>query len=281
MDKSYFMLTAFFPWLIILASHFNHSTSKSYTGSTPANATVVRDFLNIARTDSVDFIRWELQLNNKEFGLNCNYGIGKPNTNGFYDGGKTIQLKGKFIVSGNDIVLQNAGKLLRMVELNEDLLHIADNSERLLVGTGGWSYTLNSLSPLHSSHVNLKAKMSTVIDSLVYVGRTPCDVPGVVEPGKQCNKLKWKITFYPISNSLHYGQYKILGTAYRTQNGKTGTWRMIDGKGGGIVYELNNDQEKNYIHLVKLDEQLLVFSDGEGKLLVGNRDFSYTINRVH
>jgi hypothetical protein len=275
------MLSAVLSCLIILLGSCNHAPTKNYTGSTPANAAVVRDFLNIPRTDSVDFIRWKLQLNNGEFQLICNYGIGKPNTNGFYNGGKAIQLKGKFIALGNDIILQNAGKSLRMVELNEDLLHIADNSEHLLVGTGGWSYTLNTLSPLHSSHVNLKANMGTVTDSLVYVGRTPCGVPGVVEPGKECYKLKWKIIFYPISNTLHYGRYKILSTAYRTQIGKTGTWRLIHGKDDRIIIEMNNDEETNYIYLVKLDEEVLIFSDGEGKLLVGNEDFSYTINRVH
>jgi hypothetical protein len=169
-----------------------------------------------------------------------------------------------------------------MVQLNEDLLHFADNSRHLLVGTGGFSYTLNTLLPLHSSHVNLKANVTTSVnDSLVYVGRTPCAVPGVVPRGQQCNKLKWKIVLYPISNNLHYGRYRILGTAYRAQNGKTGTWRVIKGKDDRIIFELNNDGETNYLYLVKLDEQVLIFSDDEGKLLVGDEDFSYTMNRVH
>jgi hypothetical protein len=254
---------------------------RDYIGSTPANAAVVRTFLGIPLTDSVDFIKWKLRLNNGQFELDCNYGIGKPNTNGFYDGGKTIQLKGKFTESGNDISLQNANKSLWLVGLNEDLFQFADKSKHLLVGTGGFSYTLNTISPVRSSHVNLKSDSSVVKDSLVYVGRTPCGVPGVIEPGRECYKLKWKIVFYPISNTLHYGRYKILGTAYRAQNGKTGTWRIIHGKDDRIIFELNNDKETNYLHLVKLDEQVLIFSDTEGKLLVGNEDFSYTINRVH
>ena len=56
---------------------------------------------------------------------------------------------------------------------------------------------------------------------------------------------------------------------------------MIHGKDDKIIFELNNDKESNYIYLVKLDEQVLIFSDDQGKLLVGNEDFSYTINRVH
>src|SRR5205085_8534051 len=71
------------------------STSKEsrYTASTPAG-TVVRTFLGIPLTDSVDFIRWKLTINADHYSLECNYGIGKPNTNGFYNGGKTISVNG-------------------------------------------------------------------------------------------------------------------------------------------------------------------------------------------
>jgi hypothetical protein len=264
-------------WIFLLSSI---SPEKNYIGSTPANA-VVRSFLGIPLTDSVDFIRWKLQLIQGQFKLNCNYGIGKPNTNGFYEGGKTIELKGLVSKKGNELALDAAGKILRFVELNEDLLHIADNNKNLLVGNGGWSYTLNALSPLHSAVVNLKANNTPVKDSLVYEGRTPCGVPGVIEAGRECYKLKWKIIFFPISNTFHHGRYKIFGTAYRAQNVKTGSWRVVQGEDGRIIFELNNDLEKNYLNLVKLDEQILIFSDRDGKLLVGNEDFSYSINRVH
>ena len=55
---------------------------RKYTGSTPADP-FVRSFLGIALQDSVDFVRWQLTFQNNNYTLNCNYGIGKPNTNGF------------------------------------------------------------------------------------------------------------------------------------------------------------------------------------------------------
>src|SRR5689334_14067566 len=83
------------------------ASAGDYTGSTPANAAVVRTFLGIPLTDSVDFIRWKLHFNNTDFELHCNYGIGKPNTSGFYDGGKTVGLKGKVDMAAKFLALQS------------------------------------------------------------------------------------------------------------------------------------------------------------------------------
>ena len=67
---------------------------KTYTGSTPANS-VIRSFLGIPLTDSVEFIRWKIILRDNQYQLQCNYGIGMANSNGFINGGKKIDLKGK------------------------------------------------------------------------------------------------------------------------------------------------------------------------------------------
>ena len=66
-----------------------------YTGSTPAD-TVIRSFLGIPLSDSVDFIRWKLILRDNRYQLQGNYGIGKANTNGFINGGARIELGGEF-----------------------------------------------------------------------------------------------------------------------------------------------------------------------------------------
>ena len=75
-----------FAVLLFMVSCAN-GKDRNFTGSTPA-ATVVREFLGIDFRDSIDFIRWKLVLNDLHFKLECNYGIGKPNTNGFINGGE-------------------------------------------------------------------------------------------------------------------------------------------------------------------------------------------------
>ena len=69
------------------------SKETNYTASTPA-APIVRTFLGISLTDSIDFIRWKLSITDNKYSLECNYGIGQPNTNGFYDGGKKVVFSG-------------------------------------------------------------------------------------------------------------------------------------------------------------------------------------------
>jgi hypothetical protein len=251
---------------------------KTYTGSTPAD-NVIRSFLGIPFSDSVDFIRWKLTIRDNDYDLQCNYGIGKNNTNGFINGGKKIELKGALKKDNKYYQFQNGDKILQVVELNTDLLHLLNEDKNLLVGNGGWSYTLNNITASVSGQVNLTAQQTVLKDSMAFEGRTPCKVPGIIAPGKECYKLKWYIVFYANAKKNEPGSYKIFGTPWRQKDGRTGNWKIITGKNGRIIYQLNDDSGNGFLYLLKLDENILVFTDADGKLLVGDEDFSYTLNR--
>ncbi len=252
---------------------------KIYTASTPA-APVIRSFLEIPVTDSIDFIRWKLTFLDNRYNLHCNYGIGKANTNGFQNGGKSIELSGELRKEQNFYRLQNQHKTLALAELNADLLHLLETDNSLLVGNGGWSYTLNNVSPLLTDQVTMISLPAVLKDSMVFDGRTPCAVPGIIAPGTQCYKLKWRITFYANAESNQPVSYKISGTPWRKENGKTGAWKIITAKTGKLIYQLNDEKGNALIYLLKFDDHILVFTDAGGKLLVGNEDFSYTLNRI-
>lgn len=264
---------------LILISSYVTGKERSFTGSTPAGI-IVKSFLGISLTDSVDFIRWQLILSEEHYKLSCSYGIGKPNTNGFINGGEKIVLKGVLHKEKHNYQLQNGSKTLQLIELNEDLLHLLDTDHNLLVGNGGWSYTLNNLRPTFTSEMNTTAAQTIFKDSLVFDGRTPCAVPGITATGMECYKLKWRIILYADGKNNTTGNYKILGTPYRTAGGRIGKWRMITGKNGRIIYQLNDEKGNVLLYLLKVDENILVFTDTDGQLLVGNEDFSYTLNRV-
>src|SRR5712675_174500 len=85
---------------------------RTFTASTPAGP-VVRSFLGIAATDSVDFIRWKLFLMDHSYRLHCDYGIGKPNSNGFINGGKKIDLFGGAEKEKNYLQLKNGEAALQ------------------------------------------------------------------------------------------------------------------------------------------------------------------------
>jgi hypothetical protein len=255
-----------------------NSKETNFTASTPA-ATVIRYFLGIPLEDSIDFIRWKLTLDDDQYKLQCNYGIGKPNTNGFINGGKKISLSGIFKKEKNIFLLQHDDHVLKLAELNTDLIHLLDIDNSLLVGNGGWSYTLNNISPSITDNINITPQQSLLKDSMTFEGRTPCAVPGIIPAGMNCYKLKWHFVFYADNEKKEQGQYKVMGTPWREKPYRTGSWKMARDKNAQITYQLNDEKGNGFIYLLKADENILLFANAAGKLLVGNEDFSYTLNR--
>ncbi len=272
------MKTSFIFVSFLLITSCGSGKEKEYTGSTPA-ANVVRSFLGIPFSDSIDFVRWKLILLDDQYQLQCNYGIGKPNTNGFINGGKKIEMTGTLQKQKNYYHLAYRGKTLKLAELNADLLHVLDTDNSLLIGNGGWSYTLNNIEPAKTDQANFIMKQTILEDSMSFEGRTPCNVPGIIAPGVECYKLKWYIILCSSAGKNQPTHYKIRGTPWYKEGGKTGNWKITQGKQGRIIYQLNDDKENGFVYLLKLDEHILVFTDAEGKLLVGDEDFSYTLNR--
>ena len=264
---------------ILLSVTCGSGKERIYRGSTPAD-TVIRSFLGIPLPDSVDFIRWKLILRENQYHLQCNYGIGKPNTNGFINGGKKIELTGALRKEKNYYQFQNKDKTLNVAELNADLLHLLDADNSLLVGNGGWSYTLNNITPSGTDQINIAPQQIVLKDSIAFEGRTPCNVPGVIAPGTECYKLKWYIVLYSNAEKKESGNYKVYGTTWRKEGARTGKWKINSGKNGRIIYQLIDDKGNGFLYLLKADEHILVFTDANGKLLVGDGDFSYTLNNT-
>ena len=194
--------------------------------------------------------------------------------------GTKIELKGELKKQKNYYFLRNGNKNLMMLELNNNLLHLLNDDRTLLVGNSGWSYTLNTDEPAGTDHVNIFSKQGAFKDSISFEGRKPCTVPGIIPPGMLCYKLKWFIVLYSNDEKSGTGTYKVFGTPYRKSGGKRGNWKLIIGKEGRIVYQLNDDNGSGFLFLFKLDENILVFTDAGGKLLVGDKDFSFTLNRI-
>jgi hypothetical protein len=207
----------------------------TYTGSTPA-APVVRKFLGIPLEDSVDFIRWKINISGQHYTLQCNYGLGKPNTSGFINGGSKISVNGSVQKEHNYLLLYNGSKKLKLSVLNENLLHILNSDDSFLIGNGGWSYTLNNIQAEHSKYINFTQGRTTVKDSMSFEGRTPCGVPGIIEPGALCYKLKWYIVLYGNSEKNTATTYKVYGTPWRQKGGREGKWQIINTKDGRIIY---------------------------------------------
>jgi hypothetical protein len=250
------------------------SQKINYTASTPAGETV-RDFLGISRSDSIDFIRWYVTItDHKEFNLSCSYGIGKPNTNGFIDE-KKITLKGAVDFKDRVFTLNCSDKKLSMLVLNDNILHLLNEDGSLMVGNGGWSYTLNAMTRVPASEVYLKQQPEGFKDSIVFEGRTPCKgieemMTGVSRP--ECYKKKWLVYLYKNNPGATSGNYKI-----GSNGAYTGKWKLKEAAGKTIYQlELNNGRS---LSLLQADKNIVYLMDTKGELMVGDHDFSYSLNR--
>jgi hypothetical protein len=263
--------------VIIFSALCASGKEKIYIGSTPAHS-VVRYFLGIPISDSIDFIKWKLAIQDEKYVLQCRFGIGKPNTDDFINGGTKIELTGELRKEKNYYYLRNGNKTLKTLELNANLLYLLNEDNSLLVGNGGWSYTLNIDKPSGTNQVNIFSKKILLKDSMTFQGRTPCHDFPEIHPSPNCIKKKWLVVLYADSKTNQPTTYNLNGNS-RGEGGIRGSWKIITSKDGRIIYQLYSDKENASVYLLKLDENILVFTDEQGKLLVGDKDFSFTLNR--
>jgi hypothetical protein len=142
--------------------------------------------------------------------------------------------------------------------------------------------------------------------SVVFAGTTPCG--NVIRPlykispeadcpleECKCIMVEWELILYTDSNTKEPTRYKLKGinryTVKETNmysepgikteaEGKWGIMRGTKSNPGAIFYQLNPDKPGMDLRFLKLGDNLLHIVDQNGKLMIGNEFFSYTLNRV-
>ena len=298
--KSYLIKILLVAFLLFASSCSDAGTANAsfskiiLVGSTPGDSPV-KSMLSINPEKQIDFIRWDLTLNHSEndsktFVLNINFGEAQPNTLGFKGGGETLFWEGIYTVSENIYELKNEKTSARisLVKLNENLFHLLMPDGKLMVGNGGWSYTLNRKdSPEPSSEVLPSRTDSLPEDAtpkIVFDGRTPCSDFAKhynLQAGNDCLKLKWRLILSRDSKTKEPTAYTLQTTLNRPVITE-GKWAIVKGAKTGpeaIIYRLDPDKPEKSISFLVGDEKVLFFLDRENRLLTGNGDFSFTLNR--
>jgi hypothetical protein len=264
----------------MIASFGAGNKVRTYVGSTPAHD-VIRRFLQIPLTDSIDFIRWKLEFGTGTFQLDCRYGISKAGTPGFSNE-QTVSFAGQCSKSGTRYALSHKGRSVSILEVNDNVLHFLDGNNHMLIGNSGYSYALNSADPVEADAFNIRSRQGSIRSPMVFEGRTPCrDLAALLglEKSEACNKMKWYFLFYTDSATGKPSYFLMGGIKYRKETMARGSWEIVAAPDGGIVYRLYSDQWVRPLNLLKGDDNILFFINAKGRLLVGNEDFSYTLNR--
>lgn len=258
------------------------------TGSTPGDD-LIKSLLTINSHKQVDFIRWGLTLNaEKTYLLKINFGESEPNTNGFKNGGEKLSLTGVYTQKGNVYELRNekTQSAISLVKLNENLFHLLTPDNKLMIGNGGWSYTLNKkdFSANDSQLFDSRALAKETGTKIIFDGRTPCDDftrQFNLPVSNQCIKLKWKLTLFRDVQTNEPTTFTLNSTFNRAATIE-GKWRIvkeIKGSSEAIIYQIDLAELGETLSFLVGDENVLFFLDKKNQLLTGNSDFSFTLNR--
>lgn len=280
-------------------------------GTTPAGATIVPILKLTADRDSA--VKWRLTLHREPhsqkpagYELRCESEAAVPGTNGERKRPYTIEHKGVW-EWGTGRAADPLGVIVKLdiglglAQLNENVFHVLRRDRSLMVGSGGWSYTLNRESaaeqPLQESEVVFPPSDSYKLTPLasgpevfgIYIGRSP--IAGIWRELERPDpldamKAKWRLTLFKDPQTGAPTKYRIDGTLYRKglmkspQEPREGEWKISEHPSTkAVVFELGPWKSEPGITLLCGDENVLFFLDKNNKLMVGSADFSYTLNR--
>lgn len=266
-------------------------------GSTPGGG-AIKSVFRIDQAQPVDFVRWDLGLetSRKAFSLSINFGQGQPNTRGFIGGGEKRSIKGNYSVvtrgehSVYNFTSEAFGSNLSLIAISSNVFHVLDASGHLMIGTGGWSYSLARKHPVTEVPANVRSfsPRSLLKDRngmpVAFVGRTPCVnlKRADLESGNGCQKLKWKLTLYRDSVRRMPSTYKLESTVSRLKPIE-GRWAMVNGNHaspGPVLIQLDPDDPGRTISFLVGDDNVIFLLNENQVPAVGNEDFGFTLNRM-
>lgn len=279
----------------VIVNKTNHTVNEiNLVGSTPGDRPI-KVQLGIPDQAKIDFIRWDLKINQPgTFNLRIIFGENQPNTLGFMGGGQTKEFQGIYVIAKNEyseIYYLSANRLkVSMIRLNDNLFHILDTENNLLVGNGGWSYTLNNKIPDKWDNklpkfLGGKKNSNDRLVQVIYDGRTPCQEfahDHQMQVSSACFKLKWKLTLNRDATTFKPTTYSIRKVVDNVPRDIIGSWTIIKGISGdpdAVIYQLDPDKPDQTISLLAVDENILFFLHPNKKLYTGNEDFSFTLNK--
>lgn len=283
-----------------------YPTSRTYVGTSPCGD-AIRQALVIAPDTHCDLVSWKLIIYEPgppddglgKYDLLCSYGSVQQGKPGIANGAAMSVASGSWRAGGVTRSRPWRGYILdsglQLAAVNDRLLHFLDSDGHLMVGDGGWSYTLNSLEhrerkmrryagsqPDMSYPISAVATGPTVFG--VFEGRTPCQ--GIARQLRiavppQCEKAKWRVTLFQDAHTSTPTRYKVEGSLQIT-GARVGRWSAVRGTPGdpqAVVYELAPPAGAKPLRLLKGDDNVLFFVDEELRPRLGDGDFSYTLNR--
>ena len=275
-----------------------------FEGTSPCNSEA-SSFLQIPINSRCDEIKWKLTLNTDQSSNPTTFLLEREY--GYYPDNFSTKSMGKIKIEGNwkimkgsksnpsaiVYLLESANKSISFQLLDDNLLHLLSTDNSLAIGNDGHSFTLSKSGYINKQQINYSNSAKTTVSlpskmkgvSIRFAGKTPCkELAGTLNISKtvDCFKLKWDLTLFQDPEKNYPTTYELRRTGHRESVIK-GKWIVTKGtksNAEAIVYQLDPDKPNESLWLLKGDENVLFFLDRYGNLLVGNNEFSYTLNRL-
>lgn len=280
-----------------------------FVGTTPCGAQV-RAFLGgLSAGAECHAVSWRLELRSTtsargNWTATATYSLPAPSNPNMAVEGPRVNISGTWLGREGTRVhpglsvyslAASSDRSLTFARVGGDLIHVLAPDDRLLPGTAGWSYTLNRQDRAEQPDTSAPAgEMSYTISPRatgsavfgIFEGRTPCR--GVSSElglplATGCVKVKWRVTLLQDAATSTPTTYKIESSLHR-QTPREGKWRIVK-PGEPVdpnirVYVLEASGSESALNLLRADRDILLMADRRARPLVGNADFSYTLNRV-
>lgn len=302
----------FLPFIVILPASqpsVSSSTTMGIFAGTSLCADVSRPLLNIPANAQCDRTKWNLTLYTAPrtqapttYKLSSEYGYHTDN--------RTLVMKGSNVREGKWVIVKgakadpnatvyqldpaNTQMTISFQLIDSNLIHLLERDGSLVIGSAAQSFTLSRTDKhvdMTDSQANIPVKSSVPPPSTgdsaamtVFGGRTPCrEVAAQLNHpvGADCFKLKWGLTLFRDPKTLKPTTFKLRGTLFRDFT-RDGRWSILQGRQGNpnaTLYKLDLDKNEGTLLLLKADDNILFFLHNDRSLMVGNHDFSYTLNR--
>jgi RNA polymerase sigma factor (sigma-70 family) len=287
-----------------------------FIGSSPCDD-AIRPLLDIPATADAHMMQWKLTLRQDSdtlapagYELVCKHGVTSANKPGLDPEAKTVERKGRWSVSKGtkshpDAVVYELHGAVSLVKVDPNVLHVLDRDRRLLVGGAGWSYTLYRTDAAEkrvdpSLYARKPPESYTLLPVAtgpsvfgVFGGRSPAQRIGQelkMTEFETCPRIKWRLTLFQAAGTHAPTTYRMehslrpkeVREGKATAVPREGNWTVIRGTASdptAVVYRLDATKDEPALFLLRGDDNVLFFLDQGGRPLVGNADFSYTLNR--
>jgi hypothetical protein len=278
-----------------------------FIGTTPCGQPI-RQLLGLSSDIEPEIMEWKLTFYQdpktdapSRYDFRCEYGLTAPNKPGIAIKIKTLHRHGswsmgKGIKSNPNSIVYELHGAISFFQVDSNVLHVLNSDRTLMLGTSGWSYTLSRTERAEKlvkpGLAQSQPEMSYQISALatgptlfaVFEGRTPCQ--GIARELKipvhaASTKTKWRVTLYQNPETRQPTTYKVEGSLHRRE-ARQGNWTITRGTQNdseSLVYRLAATESEPALLLLKGDDDVLFFLDQSLNPLVGNAQFSYTLNR--